>query len=107
MALRPEDDQMAVLAPATLPERKQVAEAGILASERPSDFSNGVSTKPPIRNKLIEMRKGKKQKHEQNTTAAPQLRAAYQLPPLPHQHPPKTNNLNTDEENKSQSSRAC
>lgn len=71
MALCPEDDQMAVLAPATLPERKQVAEAGILASEGPSDLSNGVSTKPPICNKLTEMRKGKKQKQEQNTTATP------------------------------------
>lgn len=63
MALRPEDNQLAVLVPATLPERKQVAEAGIFASERPSDLSNGVSTKPPIHNKLTERRKGKKQKH--------------------------------------------
>lgn len=45
MALCPEDNQLAVLAPATLPERKQVAEAGILASERPSDLSNGVQNR--------------------------------------------------------------
>lgn len=51
MALCPEEDQLAVLAPATLPERKQVAEAGTLASGRVSDLSNGLSTKTPIRNK--------------------------------------------------------
>ncbi|EOB06043.1 hypothetical protein Anapl_12606 [Anas platyrhynchos] len=36
MALCPEEDQLAVLAFATLPERKQVAETGTLASGRPS-----------------------------------------------------------------------
>lgn len=105
MALCPEDNQLAVLAPATLPERKQVVEAGIQASERPSNLSNGVSTKPPIHNKLTERIKGKK--HYQGIAATPQLRAAYQLPPLPYQHPTKINNLNTNEENKSQNSRAC
>lgn len=43
MALCPENDQLAVLVSATLPERKQVAETGIFSSERPSDLSNGAS----------------------------------------------------------------
>jgi len=61
MALWAEDNQLAVLASATLPERNQAAEAGVLASERPSDLSNGARTKPPVHNKLLERRKGKKQ----------------------------------------------
>lgn len=51
MALCPEEDQLAVLAFATLPERKQVAETGTLASGRPSDLSNRSNTKTPVCNK--------------------------------------------------------
>lgn len=39
-AVCPEGDQLTALASAALPERKQVAEAAILASERPSERSN-------------------------------------------------------------------
>lgn len=82
MALCPKDNQLAVLA--TLSERKQVAGAGIHTSDRPSDLSKGASTKSPVHYRLIERRKGKEQKHYEGTTSIPQLRAAYQLPPLPH-----------------------
>lgn len=59
MALCPENDQLAVLASATLPERKQVAETGIFSSERPSDLSNGASNP-----QFLTYRKKKREKVE-------------------------------------------
>lgn len=59
MALWPENDQLAVLASATLPERKQVAETGIHSSERSSDLSNGASNP-----QFLTYRKNEKEKTE-------------------------------------------
>lgn len=77
----PEGDPLTALASVALPERKQVAEEA-LASERSSELSNAREHKTPnsfvLQNKLAERKKGKKQKHQQDTTATYQMKAVYQ-----------------------------
>lgn len=88
-ALHLEYDQLAVLASAALPERKQVAETGTLAFERLSDISNGASIKSPIRNKSEGKRVGIRSISKGNI-GNPPLGVAHHLPLLPPQYPPKS-----------------
>lgn len=86
-ALCLEYDQLAVLASAALPERKQMAETGTLASEKLSDISNGASIKSPIHNKPEGKRVGIRIISKGNI-GNPPVGAVHHLAPLPPPCPP-------------------